>query len=99
MILCRFAWGILVALLVVGIACIFIPKYKRLREYQRTRAELEEQNTRLEQSIRQLVTNQERFESESAFVERTARESGRVKPSEFVFRYTNAESQATATVP
>jgi cell division protein FtsB len=85
----RLAWGLLLVLFVIGLICIFLPKCHRIRELHRTRMALEEQNRRTEEKIRELKENQERFGSDPAFVELTARRTGRVKTNEHLYRYTN----------
>ena len=86
----RCAWGLLVILCAIVVACIFLPRCHRLRELQRTKIERQEENRRIEVQARELKSKQDRFHSNPAFVERTAREIGMVKPGETVFRLTNA---------
>lgn len=85
----RLAWGLLVILFGIGLVCAFVPKCHRVRELQRRKADLAEENRTLETATRSLLRKQERFRTEAAFVERTAREEGMARPDEVVFRYTN----------
>jgi len=98
-ILYRIAWGLLVILLVIGVTCVFLPQCNRLRELQRQRVSLEEQNRHTEALTRDLREKQEKFDSDTAFVVRTARETGLVMPNETVYKTTNAQSQAVAPNP
>ena len=47
----------------------------------------------------QLLEKQKRFGSDRAFVERIARESGRIKPDETVFKFTNGTTRVVAGNP
>lgn len=82
----RIAWGILLVLCAIGIVCAFVPESRRLHGLQETRRALEEENRRIDAHIKDLQTRQARFDSDPAFVERTARELGMAKPHETVFR-------------
>ena len=86
----RFAWGLLVVLFVVGAACVFVPKGHHLRELQRKRDSLHEDNGRTELITRDLRERQQRFQNDPSFVERTAREAGMIRPNEVVFKYSVA---------
>ena len=85
----RFAWLVLVVLIVIGLVCIFVPKFHQLDELQRTRAELRDDVQRTEERTRDLKIRQERFSSDPAYVERVAKEAGLIKPDEVVFKFTN----------
>jgi len=92
----RLAWGLLVVLFGVGLVCAFLPKCHRVRELQRRKAVLQQENRRIETVTRDLAMKQERFRTDPAFVERTAREEGMAKPHETVFRFTNEQSRVNA---
>ena len=94
----RLAWGLLVILFGVGLVCAFVPKGQRVRELQRRKAVLQQDNRRIESDTRDLVRKEERFRRDPAFVEHTAREEGMARPHERVFRYTNEQDRAD-TVP
>jgi cell division protein FtsB len=83
---------------VVGLAYIFFPKLQALRELHQKKERTDEQNRRLEARIAALRLDQERFHSDPSFVERTARESGMVKPNETVFKFA-PESPAGGAAP
>lgn len=89
----KVAWGIVVILVTVALISAFIPKIQRYHESYSKRAEHQEENRHLAAEVKKLRDKQERFSSDPAFVERTARESGMVKPDEIVFKYTNDESR------
>ena len=88
----KFAWIVVVVACVIGVVCVFIPKAHSYRELQKRKVDLEENNARMEARARQLEMNQQRFRSDPDFVERIAREQGRAKPGETIFRFpvTNA---------
>jgi len=97
LIIYRLAVGLLVVLFIVGVACVFLPQCNRLRELQRERIALQEDNRRTEALTRELRIKQEKFDTDPAFVVRTARETGRVMPNETVFKLTNTHARATGT--
>jgi cell division protein FtsB len=93
----RFACALVVLLCAVGLACVFFPKLQALRELHHKKERTEAQNRRVEARIAELRRNQERFHSDPSFVERTARESGMVKPNETVFKFaTEASGEGAA---
>ena len=89
----RFSWALLAVLVVIGLLCVFTPKCHSLSRLQKTRNTLEEQNAAKEAQIKELKIKQERFTTEPAFVERTARESGMVTPNEVVYKFTDANGK------
>ncbi len=85
----RLGGMVLAASIAIGLLGVFIPKY---RMFLRMRAELqqrEKENRALKARVAELRANQERFLTDPAFVERTAREEGRVAPDEILFKTTN----------
>jgi cell division protein FtsB len=86
----RLALGMLAVALAAVLVFMFLPKYGRLRELQREKDGLEDGNRALEEQIRDLQDKRERFTSDPAFVERTAREAGMVKPDETVYKFVPA---------
>ena len=92
----RVAWGILGILFLLILVCVFVPKCQRLHEESRKKAALEAGNRRIEAAIKELRSNQERFATDPAFVERTGREIGMAKPGEVVYRYTNEAVRTSA---
>ncbi len=85
----KFSWGLLAILILIGLLCVFTPKCRTLARLQDTRTELEEKNTETSVQIKDLKIKQERFSTEPAFVERTARESGMVSEGEVVYKFTD----------
>ena len=88
----RFAWGVLIVLCAIGLACVFVPKCRSLQDLHQEKVVLEEENSGAEGRIKDLRVKRERFASDPLFVERTARESGMVKPHETVFKFSSAGS-------
>jgi cell division protein FtsB len=80
----------LIVLSVVGGTCVFLPQCNRLRELQKKRVDFRQKTRRTEMLTRELRLKQERFDSDPAFVVRTARETGMIMPDETVFKLTNA---------
>jgi len=93
----RFSWALLGVLVIIGLLCVFTPKCRSLSRLQTTRNTLQEQNAEKEEEIKDLKIRQERFTTEPAFVERTARESGMVKPDEVVYKFTDANGKVPET--
>jgi len=85
----KLAWLLVAGLVVIGLACVFVPPARHLRELQRKKAELQTENVRIQELINELRLKQTRFRTDPAFVERTAREAGRVKTNEVIFKFTD----------
>ena len=83
----RFVWLLLAVLFAIGLACVFVPPSRHLRELQRRKAEVLAENLRTQDMIRELRVKQQRFDTDPTFVERTARETGRVNTNEVVFKF------------
>lgn len=83
----RFAWITLTLLVLIGIGFMFMPLVQQDREAQRREATLKEEIRMDEERIRQLKIQQERFETDPAFVERIAHEMGLARPDETIFRF------------
>jgi cell division protein FtsB len=86
----RFACGVVVLLSLAALVCVFLPKCHRLRELQRRRLHIEEQNRRLEARIHDLLEKERQFKTNPAFVERIAREAGMSRTNETVYRLDDA---------
>ena len=86
-------------LMVIGLICLFLPKCHRIRELQRKKAVLQEENSNLDLAARNLRLKRERFKSDPVFVERVAREAGMVRTDETVFKFTsNTEENAKQVI-
>ena len=90
----RFCWVALIVLSAVGVSLIFAPKWRALRELQRKKTALEEENRGMERAAMEFRLRQHRFATDPAFVERTARENGMVKSNEAVFRMSKEDPHA-----
>lgn len=88
---------VIAILVAAGVVCLFLPKLAELRGLQRKQAALEHDNRRLDQATRELADKRERFASDADFVERTARESGLVKPGDTVFRFREDDPNRNAS--
>ena len=82
----RFTWIVTAVLLVIGLVTLFMPKCRSFQSLQARRFNLTEDNDKLRGQIRELQQNQQRFKTDPEFVERLAREQGRVKPGETLYK-------------
>lgn len=87
---------VLFILFTIGLICVFLPRCHHLRQLQRHKAELQAENRETEALTRALQEKQKRFNTDPAYVERVARETGMVKPDEVVFQYTNSPGQPSS---
>ncbi|MDI6775295.1 MAG: hypothetical protein QME60_07900 [Verrucomicrobiota bacterium] len=87
------AWILLALLAIVGLLCVFLPRYGAFRKMRKQQTEDKAENRRIEFRIAELCVNQDKFLTDPAFVEGAARENGRVKPNEVVYRHTNRQSR------
>lgn len=90
----RFSWSLLAVLCIIGLIAVFTPRCRSLGRLRETKRTMEEENAKLVTDIKDLRIRQERFTTEPAYVERTAREIGMVKPGETVYMFTNQSGQA-----
>ncbi len=85
----KVAFGLIVALLLVAVVCLFLPKCRLLSELQKKKLAYQQQNRQIETSTEELRLKEERFNSDPEFVERTARGIGMVKTNEIMLKVTN----------
>ena len=84
----RFAWVVFVALVLCGLASIFLPTLRENQERQRRASVMEEEIRNKEEAIQQLRRQRERFLTDPKFVEDVAREEfGKARSNETVFRF------------
>jgi len=83
----RFSMVLLAILVVIGLICFFTPKFREYSRMQETRNSMAVQNSEKAEDIKNFKIKQERFTSEPAFVERTAREAGMVTSDEIVYKF------------
>ena len=96
----RVAMIVFVVIVIIAVASLFLPKIRQNRERQRKLAVLEEENCAREDMIRQLQSQQDRFLSDSRYVERVAREElGKAKAGETIFRFTERKTNAFRVRP
>ena len=96
----RCATVIFVAMVIVAIVSLFLPKIRQNQERQRKLTIMEEENRAKEDMIRQLQSQQDRFLSDSRYVERVAREElGKAKAGETIFRFTDRKTNAFRVRP
>ena len=82
----RFTWIVTAVLMVIGLVTLFLPKCRSFQDLQSRRLALTEDNDKLRGQIHELEQNQQRFKTDPEFVERLAREQGRVKPGETLYK-------------
>ena len=85
----RLGWVVAGILLAIGAVFVFGPQLAQQQELQREKDAKEARAAELDEQIDALQKKQERFENDPSYVERVARETGRVKPDEVVIRYEN----------
>ena len=91
----RSATIIFVVMVIVAVASLFLPKMRQNQERQRKLTVLEEENRTKEDMIKQLQSQQDRFQSDSRYVERVAREElGKAKAGETIYRFTERKTNA-----
>jgi len=96
----RTAMIVFVAMVIVAIVSLFLPKIRQNQERQRKLAVLEEENRAKEDMIKQLQSQQDQFLSDSRYVERVAREElGKAKTGETIFRFTERKTNAFRVRP
>ena len=74
---------------------LFLPQFRKIRELQRHKSALTIENKNTEQETKELRLKRERFKTEPEFVESVARESGRVKANEVIFKFTDSQDVET----
>ncbi len=88
LIIYRVSCVVFIAILVIGVVNIFLPKIRQNVEKQNKTTVMEEENRTMEDMIKQLRKKQEQFVSDPKYVERIAREKlGKAKQGETIFRF------------
>jgi cell division protein FtsB len=94
----RYSWIILFAgLVAAGLFFLFTPKWRKYLSLQETRNTMVKQNNAKSEEIKEFKIKQERFTSEPAFVERTARETGMVTSDEVVYRFRDSKGKVPSS--
>ena len=88
----RFAWTVLAALLLLLLVAAFYPRVRQYHELQQQQAKMEEDLRLEEEMLKHLKMKQDRLLNDPRFVEKIAREDlGLTKPGETVFKFTEDE--------
>ncbi|MBU4212216.1 MAG: septum formation initiator family protein [Kiritimatiellae bacterium] len=96
----RVAMIVFVAMVIVAVVSLFLPKIRQNQERQRKLTILEEENRAKEDMIKQLQSQQDQFLSDSRYVERVAREElGKAKAGETIFRFSERKTNAFRVRP
>ena len=85
----RVTWVLIAVVLLGVVVVLFIPKYAKYKDMQKEQALRQEEKQLLELKAERLQLKQERFATDPAFVERTARGEGMVKSNETVCKLTD----------
>jgi cell division protein FtsB len=85
-----------IGLVITGLFFLFMPKWHKYLSLQETRNTMVDQNNAKAEEIKEFKIKQERFTSEPAFVERTARETGMVTSDEVVYKFKDANGKVPA---
>lgn len=91
----RIAGIIALIIFAIGAICLFVPKYREYAGLQKKRDIMVEQNREKSEQIKALKEKQERFTTEPAFVERTARKAGMVTKDEIVYKFKDTGSASS----
>ncbi len=70
---------------------LFLPKFRSIRELQRRKSAIELENKHIEQETKKLRLKREKFKTDPEFIESVARDSGRVKPDEVIFKFIDSK--------
>ena len=96
----RTAWMTLGVLLFIGVIAAFSPPVRQYRQLRRMEVELQEEIRIKEEQLHQLKKQQERLETDPAFVERIVREElGLAKPGETIYKFADDEPRTAPPVP
>lgn len=88
----RVFWIVVFGGCIAVFLALFIPRYSQYNRLNQRIREMNETNRELEAAVRRLEMRQQRFVSDPAFVERTAREIGMARPNETIYKYYPDES-------
>ncbi len=84
----RIAMAALVAVVIIAVISLFLPKLRQNQERQRKITVLEEENRARESQTKQLQRQQDLFLSDPKYVERVAREElGKARSGEIIYRF------------
>ncbi|MBI2441911.1 MAG: septum formation initiator family protein [Lentisphaerae bacterium] len=96
----RVATIVFVAMVIVAIISLFLPKLRQNRELQRKLAVIEEENRSREDQVKQLREQQDQFLADPSYVERIAREElGKAREGETVFRFSERKTNVFRVRP
>lgn len=90
----RIGWFVAAVLLVIGALFVFAPQIGRQQRLQAEKEQKERYAESLDAQIDDYQARQEKFRSDPSYVERVAREMGRVKPDEVVIKYERPDQMA-----
>jgi cell division protein FtsB len=82
----RFTWILIVVVCVVGLVCLFLPRYAEYRSLQQRRDDLAEGVRKDVERRKQLLLQQEKFRTDPEYVEQIARDDGMVGPDQSVIK-------------
>ena len=85
---------VLGAMILTGIAFIFVPKVRQSHEYQATRDELQTKIDEVCAAEKQLKTKQQQFKTDPVFVEKVAHEVGYAHKDEMIFHFPETNQTA-----
>lgn len=81
----RYGSAVMAAAILLSGAGIIIPTYRRNQELKAREADYVARIERKSREIKELREKQERFKSDTEFIESIARQNNRVYPGEYVF--------------
>ena len=95
----KFMWGALIALLLLGAAFAFIPKWREYSEYQRRRAEAADRIRLEEEMLKVLKNKQDRFMRDPRFVTQIAHDLGLASTNELIIKFQTDEAVVPSRLP
>ncbi|TFH17994.1 MAG: hypothetical protein E4H02_01260 [Lentisphaerales bacterium] len=98
----KFTWLLIVAGCVIGLLCVFLPKYAEFKHLQEKQLQYEEELRLKEAELMEYRRNQELFSTNREFVEETARKSGMIKTNETLVKMVDddpIQTNSAAPIP
>lgn len=93
----KFTWLLIVAVCIIGLLCVFLPKYSELRNLREKVVQYEDELRAKEAQLMEYRRNQDSFMTTREFVEDTARKAGMVRTNETLVKLVDDDPVRTNT--